>query len=1467
VALIALGVAFLIWTRPGQRLVVDEALSRVRGAFAGELHVDDVRSSGLLFGVTLGGVRLDTGDGRPFLALDSIRARYSLRGLLVGEPRLSSVTAWGLRVEISRYTDDQDVNVAHLLPPSEPTADSVAGAPTEIGLGRVRVVGGLVEVLSPVPAGADTAGTVPSPVGGGRLSRLALDSLGLELDQTRLRLGGSEPFSAFLGTLSTEVRFADRPIRVVGAEGRVRYGPGGLSIQNGFFRFPGTVMTGSLELGPRVTEGDSWAFAADLTTDGSGSLADLRWIDPRIPDGSFQGGAGVVVGDRIEVDLREASVDLEASELTLDGGLVMDDGLRLDALRVKAAPLVLARLEPWMEGELPVDGFLTGDVTLSGTPDALRTDGRVTLVPTAVGGGPTTADLQGTLHLGSDPGFTDFRMRLDPLNFGLADAVAPGSVPAGTGRATVNATGRFSQGVQIVADVTHGQDSLASRAVARGTVRHREGRPWSLDLLTELRPFSLDLVAGLAPAAELRGPVRGSVRTVGPLDSLRVLGTLEMGGGQVEVDGGVDVFRPDSLYRLRAELREVALSEVSSRLPAPSRWTGRVDAEGSGFVPDSLDARVEMTALRSRIGGLHVDSATASFRAGGGLLTVDTLDALLGGVELRGGGTMGLVGEREGEAHLAVRTDAIGGLRSLLLGDTVMAGDTLTVLERELLRFQGVNPDTLPDTAQVAMSGGLRGQVTMRGSLESFSVDGRAVLLQARFGDDRVDSLDLVFEAHDLPAVSGAMRLEVDASDLEWEERSFQHVQGTVSMMDRAGEADVRVLRRPGERLEAAGRFALDTLGGGSVALERARLQLDSMVWEMARPSRLVWSASSVRVDSLEVSRTGEEPMHLLANGLLAREDESDFSLDLEGLRLGRVARLLELGDLEVGGAVGMTLSVRGPASRPAIDGAVRWQEPRYGDVALDSLSGSLRYRERNAEVDLSAWDRAHEAFTASGTVPLDLSLGEVADRTPSLPVDLHMEADSLDAASALSFVGLLEDVEGTVSGEFDVGGTLDSLEPRGVFRLQNAAWSVETLGVRHRSVNGSLTLHPDRTVDVELTTRAAGSSSITGTVRLEPLDDPSLDLTIDFTSFQAVSRSDIEGRISGSLGLTGRYRQPLVQGSLTVDQGTLFLEEFARNADVVDLSDPRVLQVVDTTALATRPILEGVRNPFLDRLRVDVDMSVPRDTWLRSPDMNVEMGGDLLMTYDRTNRDMVLVGELQALRGSYAVLGRTFEVQGGTVGFIGTPGINPTLDIQAVARIPQMEDSQPLSVTASVQGTLTQPRVQLSSDDAGLAESDLVSYLIFGSASPDLSGGLGSWRQDSGIIGAATRTGVTYLSGTIANQLGSALAREVGVDYLNITQVGNVAAASGVLTGTKIEVGQYVSDNVFIVLVLRPSSNQGNEGVFGGARVEWTLDRPYTVEGFVEDRFLRSGVTGFQDLGFQSSRVVGVFIFREWGY
>jgi translocation and assembly module TamB len=285
----------------------------------------------------------------------------------------------------------------------------------------------------------------------------------------------------------------------------------------------------------------------------------------------------------------------------------------------------------------------------------------------------------------------------------------------------------------------------------------------------------------------------------------------------------------------------------------------------------------------------------------------------------------------------------------------------------------------------------------------------------------------------------------------------------------------------------------------------------------------------------------------------------------------------------------------------------------------------------------------------------------------------------------------------------------------------------------------------------------------------------------------------------------------------------------------------------------------------------VDIDLSVPRDLWIRSSEMDVEIGGELIVRYDRREGDLVMVGDLQALRGSYQVFGRTFDVDGGTVSFLGQPGVNPALNIEALSRIRRRQGDR-LEVRATVRGTLVQPLVTLSTTEAGLSQPDLVSYLLFGVP----SGELGVATPGSGLSEGVTTGGVLLVSGTLGSQIGTAIAQETGwVDYFAISQ-GDVLANRDIgqnflssLSTAQYEVGRYFGDDIFVVFVLGAgpaAQDQGIQKLLRGVRVELALSDEWFVEGFVEDRFLRTS-SALMQTGLDGEEVVGVLVFRDWGF
>ncbi|MDH3270723.1 MAG: translocation/assembly module TamB [Gemmatimonadota bacterium] len=1471
VLLLVAVVALASQTGRGQDIVLRAALNEVRSSLAGELRIDGIRSGTLLTGATLSGVRLDAAGGSPFLHADSVVLRYSLLSALIGGSPIRSTTLWGAEVVVSRFSDDEPVNVSLLLTQGDSASSSRSRRPMRLGHFGIRE--GRALILSPADAGqaADTMGPEGEP-----LKRLTFEELDLDVENAVLGPGAGVLFEARLASLSSRIGILDEPIQIREVFGTVTFGEQGIRIDDTAFRLPGSLLEGDLRVGPR-NPGQAWTFEAELRTRGWADLADVGWLDPRIPEGRFRGGVTIGVDDRVSMELDGLQVELEASDLIFDGRAAFTDVMILDSMDVTASPVTLERLEPWLQRVLPLDGWLSGTAMFSGTMDDLVASGRVTLVPTGFGGSATTAEFDGRVRQGEDGGARGFRARLDPLNYSILEAFWPELTLAGTGSATIELDGNLDRGMEIAAELMHRSPAADSSEIdARGYLwRGTDPGSWITDLTLDLHPLSVASLAPLAPDLGLSGSVAGPARVQGRLSDMNIAGELVTTFGRVDLDSRFNLRAPASNYRVALAADSFPLSRLSERLPRRTLWTGALTVEGSGFSLDSADVAVTVAARDSRVGTVRVDTVAAAARVAAGVLITDSIRARVGGIDVEGRGRFGLAPGRWGASNFEFSGASLVGLRALVMGvpDTILVSDGLSELDRELLRVQGIDPDTLPTSRDVRFDGQISGSASLSGSLDNVDVGLIADVVGGAYQQNQVDSARVAFIATRLPATLGEWQIGATATGIVFDGREFARGGFEADMFERAGDGRIEIVRRPGEEYRASGAFSLDSIGG-TVSLVDASMRVDDEHWLLTRAGPIEWGNASLTVDSVEIARAGVDPMRLVVDGDLVRAGQSDFRVLVRGLHAEQLLHVAQITDYSVGGHVDADLSVRGTSRAPVIEGAFSILGPRYGTLELTRLEGSLAYEDQSAVVEVQGWDRVRRVVTGSGTLPLDLGFVGVEQRVLDSPMDLRLATDSLDAAIALSYLSSFDGVLGTVSGEVVIGGTPRQPEPDGTITLRDGAWSIEAIGVRHTGVGGELRLRPDRTVDVQLSARAPGRSDVTGTVTLEPVTDPELDLAFTFDRFLAVSRADIEGFVSGGFQLTGTYTRPVASGALTVDEAAIFVDELQRAANVVDLSDPFLFDLglaVDTTALVSQPLFAGLRNPFFDNLRVNVDLSVPRGSWLRSIDTNVEMSGDLLVVYDRSAGDFVLIGELQAIRGSHRVLGRTFGLDGGRVGFIGRPGLNPDLDIEASTRI-RSPGEAPIRIDARVTGTLVQPVVTLSSEEAGLAEEDLISYLIFGQPSGALGGTRAAGRiQDVNAVSSAIQGGVTFIGGAFANQLGAVIAEEFALDYVSVQQVGGTQTLGAqFVADAQVELGRYLGDDVFVIVVLRPfDAGPQDQNNVAGLRVEVALTDNYNVELFREDRFLRSGSTGLRSSStlIDDERVLGVFLFREWGY
>jgi autotransporter translocation and assembly factor TamB len=1452
---VAAGLVFVLQAAPGHRLVLRTAVDLVDARIQGDFRVGGIRSAGLLRGLTLDRVSILDEQGRPFLEADSVRVGYSVRGFLARDAVLEPVELWRPRVTMETLPGDTVPNVTRIFA-GEPADPGEATPPGNfrLELRRVRVHDGTFTILAP-----DTEPSAFRQIEARIRSAVLLDPA----DPGERVVFESLSLEAELGELG------QGPFRVSEFQGELRRRGTRLDVEADLLRLVETRLEGRLAL--------DWTEDLQLELDLEADpfhASDLAWLDPRIPDarGRFLLLAGgPVTGGEWRFD----NVDLRVGENRVRGRVAFELGDEFRILESEVeAELGLELLDPWLDAPLPVQGRVVGGGRVSGVPGRMRLDLELAFDDPARGIPASRATVAGLVNV---PAATvaGLRVRVDPLRLAtlrafLPEATASELALAGEGSLEMEATGGLASGLRLDAQLFHSTAAMdLTRVSIAGTVRQQEGEVF-LEMDTSLDPLSLTGVEGvLGVELPVRGDLRGELRLVGPLTDLTTSGQVETAGGPVTLVARLDATDPARSYRLQGEVEGLELGAFLRQAPEGSRLSGRFRAEGSGFELATLETWVQVQLDESRWGDIVLDGGEMRVAAGEGRLDVQDLElrSVLGNLE--GSGDLALAPDAaDGRVEIRWTLADLGDLRPLLLGGARVDPDTLSALERSLREMEGIDPDP---TRAIPLGGTARADLVLEGGVDDLRARLHLSGADLAWREVEVAVLDLEATArlergeagHRFTAVGG----DVHLASPSWGRFAFEEITAQAAGTPEELDVSLDLRRSAGEAYHTAGNLVLREQRVAYRAAE-LRLDLDDVVWQLARPGEVSWEGGIIQVDDLEITRPAGAgpPVLIRVQGSVDLEGPLDLRARASGVDLARLSGILQL-DPAPEGLLELDLTLNGVAAAPRVQGRFVLLDLLVADTRLSRVAGTLDYAEEQARIRLEVDQNGNRLLTVSGGYPVNLALTRVENRFPSREVDLLMEIDDLPAATALGPLDVLEDVDGVLDGRIEFRGEPDNLQPSGVLRLRGGRFSLPEIGLSPSNLEATFTLTPDGRVEVDARGRSVGPVRLTGSVDLSTLSDPGFELEVVADGFQAVNRRDLEGRVSGTVFLRGSYTAPRVTGAIRVDQANLFLEEFARIADVVDLTDPLFFErafLDDAAAEALRPVLEATRNPFLDNLRVDADLSLPRDVWLRSREMNVEIGGDLIVTFDRRDREILLVGSVAAVRGNYNAFGRQFQVRSGTVDFVGTPGINPALSIEAVHRLRQ-QGGEPLEIVAELEGTLLAPRISLRSDSAvDISESDLISYLIFGRPSYALG------SAESRMLGdAAISAGI----GAAAGQLSSLLGQQFGLDFFAITQAQDAGAGLGALSGdglvdTQVELGQYLTDNIFLALILRPLRGiGGSQAQIPGARLEWRFTDAWTFNAYVEDRFGREGVYTFGEAGLQVNRIFGLELFREWGY
>jgi translocation and assembly module TamB len=528
-------------------------------------------------------------------------------------------------------------------------------------------------------------------------------------------------------------------------------------------------------------------------------------------------------------------------------------------------------------------------------------------------------------------------------------------------------------------------------------------------------------------------------------------------------------------------------------------------------------------------------------------------------------------------------------------------------------------------------------------------------------------------------------------------------------------------------------------------------------------------------------------------------------------------------------------------------------------------------------------------ALIMSASLPMDLALATRERRTIDQPLTGRIESSRTDLSLLESLFPDVTRASGTLETDVALTGTWDRPRLRGQLRVDDASLSLDNLGIRLEKASADVGLLGD-TIHIRRFGAVSGaptdSLGLSGTIGITEIAKPSFNLQLAANNFLAVDKAR-----SASLTLTttrpitleGSSDAPVLRGAVRVDRGRVYINQLAQRRA---LDVPEDLDLIDTSRLGVNALLPNAPSMIMRNLQLDdVRLRIGDDVWLRSPEANLKLGGQLRLTRsaprDARGARLALADSLTVERGTYqlnlGIARPTFEVERGLVRFFGDPDLEPTLDIAALHTVRETRansNRQDVRIRVNIGGTVERPTLALTSaDNPPLPESDMLSYLVTGEPAYTV---LGSTYAEQGAT-LALRLAGSYLSSRLAG--GRFDVVQVEPTALNPGDAANLRQNGlGILASTRVGVGGQVARNTFLTFStglcgLAPQTGSGDAlSLFAqglGVKVERRFEGGLSVQAGLEpgSSAQACGRLGISRTFQQTPPQIGIDFFRFWTF
>ncbi len=790
--------------------------------------------------------------------------------------------------------------------------------------------------------------------------------------------------------------------------------------------------------------------------------------------------------------------------------------------------------------------------------------------------------------------------------------------------------------------------------------------------------------------------------------------------------------------------------------------TFNLNAEGNGLLSQSPRAQFNLNMHQSSAAHVSIDTLllTGNYRDKG--IILDTLKLINTSLQLTAQGQM----RPDGGIYTTLKANFLNTNAFKYYMSSPFSWDSLKL---------AATAEGTADSLFVKLkTTGAEIQYDSIVQMENLLLTGEGIITPNGFGGD---AKLLANNAHVMQQNIDSLQLSAKLATKKWEARLQAFIAGDVQLKTEAqGNLDIPV-----------------AIHVSTLELEHPKEQ-----FKLMRPgANLTFDSTQIKVGNFRLVEASDSLFRFRADGIYKTGKSIDADVSLTHLELSSINRLGFL-QSPLEGILNFELKAGGPLAEPNLKLTSEVKNLKWNQLLINDINLNFSYLRDSAELYLALHGSPEDSLVLRGSAPVNISLTDSQMVSSITQMDAHLTAKNFKPNVFLDAAGKQgQYITGLLNTDVKISGNITSPFLSGFIHLSGGEVSFPAYGIEYSNLVFSTTLDNNRVMlDSLYVTTKKGDLLATGEMAFDSTivsgKVSTMRAQIKANNFYVTRHKNHELQIDANIQLKDSARLINFDGDLTIVSSDFFLPALLDMGDDKVRSTPLLVQALEEeptdSASASRATADTL---YLSTAQSGIDLlknmtgklaiKIPRNTWVRSDDMNVELYGDIDLL--KNNEYFELFGSVGISRGYYTLYGRKLIIEQGQVTFQGGREYNPNLDVKAIYKF-RDADKQKNELRMIARGTLMEPELSFELNNQNISERDAMAYLIFNKSFDELS-----FSNQEGVSGNATSA---VLSSLLSSQITKLADNTFNLDMVEINANENWESAS-------FMVGKYITNNLFV--------------------------------------------------------------------